>query len=138
MRVDPRRRAHLSNPALGVRYEAAPATEDIAWQLGGLCRTGGYDPNLFFPVFNPEEEAVKAKEICKDCPVIVSCAQWALAEHEVHGVWGGLSEGDRQHLWTGRPPRWRHHRTVAALLSDVVKTALAASPQRAKSRHRVG
>lgn len=136
MRVDARRRAHLSQPALGVHYAQAPVSEDTEWQLRGLCRTGGYDPNLFFPF--SEEDAVKAKQICGICPMIAQCAQWALAKRENYGVWGGLSEADRQHLWTGRPPRLRYHKVVAAPLSEVVRQALdGPSDPRPSSRRRV-
>ena len=69
------------------------------WQLRGLCR--GKDSSLFF---HPEgergaarssrEEA--AKEICMNCPVRISCADHALKVREPYGVWGGMTEDERE------------------------------------------
>lgn len=69
------------------------------WQLRGLCR--GKDSSLFF---HPEgergaarssrEEA--AKEICMNCPVRIPCADHALKVREPYGVWGGMTEDERE------------------------------------------
>jgi WhiB family redox-sensing transcriptional regulator len=37
----------------------------------------------------------RAKAVCAACPVLRECARYALAIAEPHGVWGGMSEGDR-------------------------------------------
>ncbi|GAA2149112.1 WhiB family transcriptional regulator [Kitasatospora kazusensis] len=72
-----------------------------AWQLKGACR--GVDSSLFFhppgergPVHDEREDV--AKEICFHCPVRRECAQYALAARERYGVWGGLTEDERQDL----------------------------------------
>lgn len=73
------------------------------WQLCGACR--GSDPELFF---HPENErgrrrAVRegaAKAVCRTCPVLAACREHALAVQEPYGVWGGLSETERQELLT--------------------------------------
>jgi WhiB family redox-sensing transcriptional regulator len=107
----------ISAAALGADYEKAPMAEDVTWQLKGLCASGRYDPNLWSPLINHEEEAEKAKAICYQCPVMLTCQRWALDRKETHGVWGGLSEGDRQAIWTGRSTRRRYHRkTIHDLL----------------------
>jgi len=75
------------------------------WQLHGACR--GEDPSIFF---HPEGErgAMKmardnaAKSICSRCPVIKQCAEHALAVREPYGVWGGMTEDEREFLLTGR------------------------------------
>ncbi|MCW2745795.1 MAG: transcription factor WhiB [Mycobacterium sp.] len=82
-----------------------PVSEEWEWQLHGRCR--GQDSDLFF---HPEGERgprrarreSAAKEICADCPVIVECRAHALASHEPYGVWGGLSEGEREIILYGR------------------------------------
>ena len=75
-----------------------------AWQLLGSCR--GLDSALFF---HPDgergparahREAV-AKEVCARCPVMGQCSAHALGAHEPYGVWGGLSESDRQRIHAG-------------------------------------
>lgn len=75
------------------------------WQLIGLCR--GEDPNIFF---HPEGERgparinrdSAAKAICGACPVKVQCAQHALSVREPYGVWGGLTEDEREDIYAGR------------------------------------
>ena len=75
------------------------------WQLHGACR--GEDPSLFF---HPEGErgAMKmardnaAKSICGRCPVVKQCAAHALAVREPYGVWGGMTEEEREFILTGR------------------------------------
>lgn len=69
------------------------------WQLRGLCR--GKDSSLFF---HPEGERgaarssreAAAKEICMNCPVQIPCADHALKVREPYGVWGGMTEEERE------------------------------------------
>lgn len=69
------------------------------WQLKGSCR--GADPELFF---HPEGERgpsrrnrdLAAKAICVRCPVLAQCAEHALVVREPYGVWGGLTEDERE------------------------------------------
>ena len=77
------------------------------WQLDGACR--GQDPGTFFhpdgergPAREARESAAKA--ICRGCPVLDLCARHALEVREPYGVWGGLSEDDRESVYrAGRP-----------------------------------
>lgn len=76
-----------------------PTTDVWEWQLHGRCR--GLDTELFF---HPEGERgprrsnreAAAKAICAGCPVLLDCRRHALAAQEPYGVWGGLSEQDRE------------------------------------------
>ncbi len=76
----------------------APVTEIWDWQMRALCR--GMNSDLFF---HPERERrsaraareALAKMVCRDCPVIEQCRDHALAVREPYGVWGGLSEAER-------------------------------------------
>jgi WhiB family redox-sensing transcriptional regulator len=71
------------------------------WQLQGSCR--GVDSSVFF---HPDGERGRAraqrerraKEFCRSCPVIAQCRAHALAVGEPYGIWGGLSEGERDAL----------------------------------------
>lgn len=72
------------------------------WQLQSACRV--VDPDLFFhpegergPSRSNRESA--AKRVCADCPVLRECRSHALAVREPYGVWGGLSEEDRESLY---------------------------------------
>lgn len=83
-----------------------PVAENWEWQLRGSCR--GVDPSLFFhpegergPRRSNREKAAKA--ICATCPVLLQCREAALAAREPYGIWGGLSEHEREQLTgTGR------------------------------------
>lgn len=77
------------------------------WQLRGRCRSTG--PELFF---HPEGERGAArvardraaKLVCATCPVREQCAAHALTVQEPYGVWGGMSEDDREAIYAHRLP----------------------------------
>jgi len=80
------------------------STEKWRWQRHGACR--GANPELFFhpdgkrgPEHRRREQAAAA--ICRGCPVVADCRAHALAAPEPHGVWGGLSESEREAIRTG-------------------------------------
>ena len=80
------------------------------WQLRGACRNE--DPVLFFHrdgERGPErrQREAHAKVICSGCPVIRECAEHALAAREPYGVWGGMTEDDRQAGYVGAESRRR-------------------------------
>jgi WhiB family transcriptional regulator, redox-sensing transcriptional regulator len=75
-----------------------------SWREQARCRD--LDSALFFspdgergPTRRRRERAAKA--VCARCPVQEECAAFALANHEPYGVWGGLTETERESLWRG-------------------------------------
>ena len=68
------------------------------WKLDGVCRT--VDPDLWFP--EAGEFGMAAKRLCKTCPVIQECLQYALDNREKYGVWGGLGGAERLRLLRGK------------------------------------
>ena len=59
------------------------------------------DPELFFPVGNTGPALLQieeAKSVCRRCPVVDTCLQWALESGQDAGVWGGMSEDERRAL----------------------------------------
>jgi WhiB family redox-sensing transcriptional regulator len=40
----------------------------------------------------------RAKAVCLACPVLEMCRRHALAVHEPYGIWGGLSEAERENI----------------------------------------
>ncbi|MGH8900605.1 MAG: WhiB family transcriptional regulator [Egibacteraceae bacterium] len=63
------------------------------------------DPDLFFPIGSSGpalDQAEQAKAVCRRCPVIAQCLEWALATNQNDGVWGGLSEDERRSLRRSR------------------------------------
>lgn len=81
-----------------------PVAEIYSWQMQGACR--GMDSGFFF---HPEGERgpakanreAQAKQVCQTCPVIEECRRHALSVQEPYGVWGGLSESDRDEIIRG-------------------------------------
>ncbi len=93
-----------------IRRLPVPVTDIWDWQMHGACR--GMDSGFFF---HPEGERgparanreARAKQICGTCPVLEQCRRHALAVHEPYGVWGGLSEAERDEIIRGRTRRLR-------------------------------
>lgn len=94
------------------------AVDDLLFQLlqprpfsidQAACR--GLDTNLFFPTRG--EDTAAAKAVCKRCAVKVECADWALANSEKFGIWGGTSERDRRSA-----RRTRRHSTIDDLTTS--------------------
>lgn len=82
----------------------ASARQD-GWSARAACLSA--DPDLFFPISSSGPALVqvaKAKAICARCQVRQECLEFALAAHQIHGVWGGTSEEERQ-LMRSRAPR---------------------------------
>ena len=67
---------------------------NLSWRQRGACR--GLDPDIFYPV--ADEDAARAKAICDICPVREPCLEYALANREHEGVWGGATERERRRL----------------------------------------
>ncbi len=69
-------------------------TITTTWRDSAACR--GIDPDVFYPV--SDEEAEAAKSICAICPVREPCLEYALANRERDGVWGGATERERRRM----------------------------------------
>lgn len=64
------------------------------WQERALCAQT--DPEAFFPEKGGSTR--EAKRICAGCEVRAECLEYALAQDERFGIWGGLSERERRRL----------------------------------------
>ncbi len=74
-------------------------TRQAGWRSLAACRHS--DPELFFPIssYGPAEDQLRsAKAVCAQCQVREECLSFALDTGQDHGVWGGLSEGERRVL----------------------------------------
>ena len=69
-------------------------SNERGWQDQANCL--GADPNLFFPEQGASTR--EAREICRGCVVRMDCLEYALANGEKFGIWGGLSERERRRL----------------------------------------
>ena len=70
------------------------AGEAQEWQERALCAQT--DPEAFFPEKGGSTR--EAKKVCTDCEVKTECLEYALANDERFGIWGGLSERERRRL----------------------------------------
>jgi WhiB family redox-sensing transcriptional regulator len=67
------------------------------WLEQAACQH--HDPDLFFPVSEVGPGVAQiddAKRVCRSCPVIAECLEWAVARAIPFGVWGGLSGDERE------------------------------------------
>ena len=80
----------------GVRQVSASVDDDnqLSWQTDSLCAQT--DPEAFFPEKGGSTR--DAKKICVSCEVRNQCLEYALANDERFGIWGGLSERERRKL----------------------------------------
>ncbi|WP_199584442.1 WhiB family transcriptional regulator [Blastococcus sp. TF02A-30] len=69
-----------------------------AWRQAALCAET--DPEAFFPEKGGSTR--EAKRVCTGCPVQAQCLEFALANDERFGIWGGLSERERRRLRSAR------------------------------------
>jgi hypothetical protein len=60
------------------------------------CQAPGADPDAWFPEPDDAAAVAAAKALCALCPDRAACLAGALARDEPHGVWGGLTEHERQ------------------------------------------
>lgn len=71
------------------------------WQLQGACR--GENSEVFY---HPDGERgrarrmreLRAKAVCAGCSVLDQCRQHAIEVQEPYGIWGGMSESERQRI----------------------------------------
>ncbi|MGX2996873.1 WhiB family transcriptional regulator [Streptomyces sp. JNUCC 64] len=68
--------------------------EELGWQERALCAQT--DPESFFPEKGGSTR--EAKKVCLACEVRSECLEYALANDERFGIWGGLSERERRRL----------------------------------------
>lgn len=64
------------------------------WRAQGKCLDE--DPEKWFPNPSDTQGVIAAQMACAECPVLALCRESSLGER--YGVWGGLSEEQRQRL----------------------------------------
>ena len=69
------------------------------WRDRAVCRDT--DPDLFFPVGTTGmalSQIETAKYVCEQCPARDECLEFALANRESEGIWGGATEKERRRI----------------------------------------
>jgi WhiB family redox-sensing transcriptional regulator len=79
---------------LSPRFKDVISQMSLSWRQNAACR--GVDPEIFYPA--SDEEADVAKAICAQCAVRQTCLEYALANRERDGVWGGATERERRRI----------------------------------------
>lgn len=67
---------------------------NLPWADEAKCLQA--DPDTFFPEKGGSTR--EAKRICAQCEVSSECLEYALANEERFGIWGGMSERERRKL----------------------------------------
>lgn len=75
-------------------YGAVPGD----WAEAAVCRGKG---GTMFPDRPDAGAKARAKAVCATCPVRQPCLEFAIANVERHGVWGGLTWDERKHFSVG-------------------------------------
>lgn len=77
-------------------------TRASSWQLRAACRgedsTYFFAPSYFEKRWEKDAREEVAKAICRHCPVLDECREYALQVRDGHGIWGGLNEMERRAL----------------------------------------
>jgi WhiB family transcriptional regulator, redox-sensing transcriptional regulator len=90
-----------------VRHLKQYDADEWQWMAEAHCRYA--DPEIFYAVngkFNTPE-IKNAIRICRECPVIKECLNWALKTGDGYGVLGGMTPAQRT----------RYHREMEYLKS---------------------
>lgn len=83
-----------------------PADRDF--MRNGLCRNmpaHEADRMFFSDNLSRDEKRraiLSARNMCAQCPIAGQCQEYAITTHSDYGVWGGLTEDERQQI-TRRP-----------------------------------
>ena len=106
-----------------------PVADLWEWQFDGSCRRE--NPDVFF---HPDRERGSlrrsrdstAKAVCRGCPVLQTCRRHALQVREPYGVWGGLTEHEREATYgpsavrrprAGSPAAWARREHTGSVRS---------------------
>lgn len=78
------------------------ADDETDWMPRGACRR--HDPDLWYPPKSGQQYSRAAVAIClHHCHVVVECRAYALSHQEAHGIWGGLTEQEREDIRRNKP-----------------------------------
>lgn len=69
---------------------------DLSWKLRAACKEA-MEAEIFYNSAYQRE----AKQFCSGCPVRPDCLEYALLTDQSYGIWGGLSESERDKAYPG-------------------------------------
>ncbi|MCW2530111.1 MAG: transcription factor WhiB [Pseudonocardiales bacterium] len=77
----------------------AVSIDDWQWHAKAACRGMGSDPFFYSDNERGRNRRLReqaAKAVCRTCPVIAECLDWAVSVSEPYGIWGGQSPDERR------------------------------------------
>lgn len=77
-------------------HAPSPVEPNDTWRADAACRE--LDVERFFPLPGDTAGTDQAVTVCRSCPVRDQCLDYALANQELFGIWGGLTEPERESL----------------------------------------
>lgn len=80
-----------------------------AWWEDAACQ--GTDNDTFYP--DKGGSIRDATRLCRVCPVVDACLNWAITRNERHGVWGGMSTQQRDRISGNRDGSSFRHEVAA-------------------------
>ncbi len=96
---------------VGIRTGAPPA-QPGTWPLNLAPRPDFFDdpdracngqpPELFFPTKDDGKALHAALAICRRCPVMAACREWAVPISDLYGVVGGTTFKERKRIRAAR------------------------------------
>lgn len=92
--------------------EAQPALPDLS---DGLCVGSENAEDWHADMHRNFHDRERARAVCLQCPVLETCRDYALADPEVQGTWGGLTEGERARIRLHAQQRPEMRLVVAAI-----------------------
>jgi WhiB family redox-sensing transcriptional regulator len=88
---------------MAVTLSLSLSSPDAGWRAVAACREA--ESALFFPVGTTGQalrQIEAAKAVCRSCPSLDACLEFALQTGQDAGVWGATSEDERRVLRRAR------------------------------------
>lgn len=92
---------------LSLDLTAISSSKKSEWEEYGACGQYSYVADLWFPEGRWSNDNETAKGICDTCPVQPQCLDYAI-DNPQFGIWGGLTESERERIGAASPRRYRH------------------------------
>lgn len=68
----------------------------VPWMEDGLCRQAA-NPDAWFPTTGQHNATTRtAMRVCRSCPVVETCLNYALERPDLQGIWGGTTNRERK------------------------------------------
>jgi hypothetical protein len=91
--------------AIGIRKEALGAWQRLSEAQEEVASYNCKDnPYFYMDYWDDNEQFIlsdeQAEELCHKCPLLKVCYEFAIANKEEYGVWGGINMSRKEnHLW---------------------------------------